>query len=497
MIEKKSAKDYFEEGNKNLDIGNYEKAIENYDKAIKLDPKYKEAYFNRAILYDGREEYDDALKDYDEAIDIDPDFKEAYYNKSCVYIKLAKYEKAFKNCSKVIDIDPHFKEVYYIRGILYGKFNKYQEALKDFSKYIDLDTEYKIKKLNELSKIKYINSPKEIKEIENILKNSLGEKWEEILKDINNKRIIDKPVNKIEFGDDLYDFIYEILFNKTYQNNLDKDEKLALIELIFKCDDLMHLFIVKENEKGKFVHYTKAKNLKFLLKKEKDLKKDEEGNLIFPKMRLNNAVYMNDPEEGKIFNNLYINDNIKNIINSHNENYTYLTCFCPKKEKDELPMWVHYADSGSGIGIVFNEKFFENTNLYRVQYLDAKNFNVAKISELKEIIDILSEDIFKYNKKTIFLELTNIILNYISYLFKDKAYSYEKEVRIIKLRDYDNAKINEDFDVPRLYIDFEKRIDVNMIDEIIVGPKGNYEEIYAYAKYLGIKKITKSNIKYR
>ena len=297
--------------------------------------------------------------------------------------------------------------------------------------------------------------------------------------------------------DDILSLIKHIVLD-----NLMKDtEKLTLIELIYYCYQLMEKIKFKKKENFQLTHYTKTGSLKFLLKKKAK----------FGKLRLSNAIYMNDPEEGKIFKNILLSqdkDNkLSNIFNndSNIKNYTYLTCFCPYDKRDILPMWVHYGDSCKGVGLVFNEKFFENQDLYYIQYIDTEKFDVNKVDEnikeeLKQIFELLLQDIFTKSDNEKFLEYTNIIINYISYFFKDKAYDYENEVRMIQFRDYESEDvcINEDFEVPRLYIEYDKEIKAKeYCEEIIVGSKGNFEEIKTYAEYVGVKKCTKSKIKYR
>ncbi|OUQ55206.1 hypothetical protein B5E58_12655, partial [Tyzzerella sp. An114] len=141
-----------------------------------------------------------------------------------------------------------------------------------------------------------------------------------------------------------------------------------------------------------------------------------------------------------------------------------------------------------------------------VQYIDTQSFNIDKMDKdikekIENIFNYLSQNIFVKNKNKYFLNYTNIILNYVSYFFKDKAYKYENEVRMIQFRDYESEDIRideENFEIPRLYIEYNKEIKAKeYCEEIIVGPKGNFEEIATYGKYVGVKECTKSKIKYR
>ena len=300
--------------------------------------------------------------------------------------------------------------------------------------------------------------------------------------------------------DNILDLIYDILKSNAL-NCLSDDESINLIRLICFCYQLMEEIKIKPSEMNKnFVHYTKASTLQFLLKKD-----------YTAKLRLNNAVYMNDPEEGQILkqiiHKLDENNDLVNLFEDNDDikNYTYLTCFSPYDKRDELPMWVHYGDNTKGVGLVFNKDFFDGIDLYKVQYVDIKNF---KSNDLKKEVKEKLEDILKFlqdNKLIIndnkeFKTYVNIILNYISYLFKDDAYEYENEVRILNYRDYNSSDIKtviSESGIPKLFIDYNKCISNKNCVEVIAGPKANYTEISAYSKYTGISKVSKSEIKYR
>lgn len=169
-------------------------------------------------------------------------------------------------------------------------------------------------------------------------------------------------------------------------------------------------------------------------------------------------------------------------------------------------MWVHYGDMGIGVTLIFNENFFEDKDLYQVQYIDTKNIDNAEeqptqlVEKIQEIFDFLSTNqVLLETKNETFIEWINIIINYVSYFFKDKAYEYEQEIRMISFRDYESEdiKIDETREVPRLYIEHPQGINKENCVEVVVGPKVNFEEVSAYVKYIGIKSVTRSNIKYR
>ena len=86
-------------------------AYENYTKAIVLNPDMCDAYFNRAQALLMNKEKDDetlklALEDFDHAIKLDPKFVDALYYKAVVQKNLKDYTGAAETLEKVLAIDP-------------------------------------------------------------------------------------------------------------------------------------------------------------------------------------------------------------------------------------------------------------------------------------------------------------------------------------------------------------------------------------------------------
>ncbi len=96
-----TAMDYFEKGNYEYDIGNCTQAIADYTKSIELNPKYPQAYNNRAFTYMRMQENDKALTDLNRALEINPNYINALMNRGDVYrdrkgdkeAAIADYEK--------------------------------------------------------------------------------------------------------------------------------------------------------------------------------------------------------------------------------------------------------------------------------------------------------------------------------------------------------------------------------------------------------------------
>lgn len=487
-------------------IGGYhDKALSDFNKIIKKD---KEIYFCMGVSYALSGQIEMAEDSYKKVINEDESIEPAYRNIAIIYLAQKKYSEAEEYLYKAEKLNPDFYGIYALKGKMYLGLKDYIKAKKYFNDAI----------------IKFEHFQKE-----NMLYTSEKGAFLTLIRENlfpnKNKNIFNKNKNVLNMNKNVFNTDVENI--STYiieEKNLTKKQKDIIITLIIRIFILLEELKANVNDCN-FSHYTRTSLLKDILKKDNS-----------SKFRLNNSIYMNDPEEGQIFKKLLKkkNKNLEKIFESSNndESYAYLSCFCKNDKNDELPMWIHYADKGDGISFVLNGNFFEAYNLYEVQYIDFENFDIEDTKEelieklksmqskkkyneitqlieklekerkikknLKKISNILNNNIFIKSKNETFIEFTNILINYVAYLFKDKAYEYENEVRIIEFRLPESTEIQlTDKDiVPKLYLEING-INKENCDKIIVGPKANYEEISTYVKYVGIKKVVRSKIKYK
>jgi len=105
--QQKKAQDFFVEGKKNINIGNYNRAISDFTEAIKLDPNCYDAYFYRGWAYGETKRYVNSIADYTQYIKIYPNSSAAYYNRGIVYYNKGKYDMAITDFEAVLRIDPN------------------------------------------------------------------------------------------------------------------------------------------------------------------------------------------------------------------------------------------------------------------------------------------------------------------------------------------------------------------------------------------------------
>jgi len=133
---------YFWQGNVRHDQKNNEKAIADYTKAINLNPKFANAYNNRAGSYSRIGKKQQAINDYTEAIKINPNFATAYNNRGSTRSDLDDKLGAINDFNEAIKIDPKHDSAYNNRGVYYSNLGNTQKAIDDFNEAIRINSKY-------------------------------------------------------------------------------------------------------------------------------------------------------------------------------------------------------------------------------------------------------------------------------------------------------------------------------------------------------------------
>lgn len=315
-------------------------------------------------------------------------------------------------------------------------------------------------------------------------------------------------------------YSYESILNNKLGNGIYHD----LLELSFHASEILHETRLRDISKFTFLYYTKAEHLRILLE-------DESESNSFYRLPIFHARHMNDPQEGKILQNLLQANDISSSDkqNLYKENYVFLKSFFSYKKddvkqvKEFLPMWVQYGDDAKGCCVILNHRTFEKNKLRRIVYLSdtgkcsedtdkkVQQFLEEFIKAYKRILSkvkkINSGDIQAQECVIKIRSLLEEIVFDISYLFKHESYKHEKEVRIIKNKTSDelnDVKVISG-QVPKLYIYNDTQ---TYIDEVILGSKMENPENYVPFIYKqGNKmwkdekknhmKVTRSRIQYK
>lgn len=290
--------------------------------------------------------------------------------------------------------------------------------------------------------------------------------------------------------------------NQAFQflmNNIDfhslprKDRAFILAHLVLMYKTILNiknscLFTHEDLSTSKSLpyHYTKLSTLKCLLADQESKK---------PRLRLWNSIYMNDAYEGKIFDKLLlysVQSGKEDLLKAYTDvaltspiqadSNVYITSF--STATDSFQMWSIYGDNEQGAAIKFGEDFFDikdnyydsvldsrigKYSLYKVKYIDTSVFQkTEKMENFRNIcthICIIEERLKLLQQqggalKSVAEEIRSFIvdrLNEVRFLFKSPSYEYEHELRLVQCSH--KPKIdNQNFAIPRLYIDVEKEI---------------------------------------
>ena len=273
---------------------------------------------------------------------------------------------------------------------------------------------------------------------------------------------------------------------------------LNQINLFFRDEQLSKVVKLRDLNAGeRMTHYTNIEAIHSMLRLPEDLKVIDSYKKIYPVLRLYNAAYMNDPEEG-----LYLFDSenlteIRSYIEEERYYQTYLASFTTHKI-DDLTMWRLYGRDGTGISIVLPAKDYkmaiesafslimnadpsniahdearkQDINLYKVSYecTDIQEKIKTKLFDLKETI--------RDNEDTENNGLEKYLYSYfakcsdeIRYLYKNPQYKIEKEFRFLAFHKLESESVKlDERKIPHLYIN-SRPILFREGSEIIIGPK--------------------------
>jgi tetratricopeptide (TPR) repeat protein len=115
-------------------------ALADYDRAIQLNPKIAQIYVNRGILKHLRlQDLPGAMTDFDQALKLEPKMTDAYIQRANLKQQQRNFPGALADYSQAITIEPRKDWAYHSRGLLkFFDLNDQVGALADFDQAITL-----------------------------------------------------------------------------------------------------------------------------------------------------------------------------------------------------------------------------------------------------------------------------------------------------------------------------------------------------------------------
>ncbi|MEG3882206.1 tetratricopeptide repeat protein, partial [Microcoleus sp. herbarium7] len=130
------AKVWFDRGNEQGNLGQFEEAINSYNQAIALKPDFHQAFSNRGQAQSNLGQFEEAINSYNQAIALKPDFHQAFSNRGISKYFLKQFEEAIDSYNQAIALKPDFHETFFNRGLAQGKLEKFEEAIDSFNQAI-------------------------------------------------------------------------------------------------------------------------------------------------------------------------------------------------------------------------------------------------------------------------------------------------------------------------------------------------------------------------
>ncbi len=513
------------------------------EKSIKSSANYyywRKEISNAIILFEALE------KKLNEISGSERDLAETYNSLGCCYVNLLEFEKANNAFSKAIETVKNYAPAYnnwafalLTESETVSSKQKRDKLLKDAWYKIHEAIRFDSKDVSYISNKAFIeyesgDYPQVLSDLKNA--RELTSKYNDFstLLKLSIDARIQNTIN--EQGDqhvEFSDFIDDLTL--IYQNERDHSkyyfEALKVYNEAKKTEDkeklrettnalLLFEFYVSELLSSVTIHdpkqdiyfYTNLGSLQRIL--------SDENDVIRHRLQLFNVNHMNDPREGKEFENTLLNA-VSNSQMAHrlydqnpattthrkrlDTDFVFLKSFT--KNDDSLPMWIHYADFGKGCCVKVSKNLFANfssdlsgddrtltTNpfdneyrLYSVLYVKdgklEKPISSTVEKNFKKAVSCFRMIDFVYNKlrdetKELVLDAIKSITRKIRYLFKSADYAYEQEMRIVVYRPVSHIKrddsdikmtpVSDKYPIPKVFVYTAKGA---TIEEIIFGPK--------------------------
>jgi tetratricopeptide (TPR) repeat protein len=112
--------------------GRMEEARVDFDRTIQLNPRYANAYYNRAELRYRQEDYAGAIEDYTQAIKIGPPDSAMFNGRGHAFYRMQAFGDALRDYGEAIKLDPSNPDPLINRGDTYSDLGQYGEAAADY-----------------------------------------------------------------------------------------------------------------------------------------------------------------------------------------------------------------------------------------------------------------------------------------------------------------------------------------------------------------------------
>ncbi|MFH1942241.1 MAG: tetratricopeptide repeat protein [bacterium] len=149
-IEKESVLDtpdnHYNQGLRELNVGQVDAAMEEFQRAIKLDPNYPGGYVGMGLATAAKEDFKAALDWVDKGIGKDDKFIDGPITKGRIYMMEKKNDDWIKDAvrqfERALKIDPNSEKAYFYMGVAYKEAYQFADAVTAFGKVVAMKGDF-------------------------------------------------------------------------------------------------------------------------------------------------------------------------------------------------------------------------------------------------------------------------------------------------------------------------------------------------------------------
>ncbi|CAD8119815.1 unnamed protein product [Paramecium sonneborni] len=139
---RKSAKDYYDQGQTSYDQQNWQQSLIYLEKAISMKPDYLNAQYLKGCCLFYLDRYSDAVKSFEKVLSLNPNHMDSYYCKGYTLNCLKRYQESIKCLNKVLTKDQNNEHVHLQIGFAYENLGFHLNALKCYDKALSINQNY-------------------------------------------------------------------------------------------------------------------------------------------------------------------------------------------------------------------------------------------------------------------------------------------------------------------------------------------------------------------
>ncbi|MEG4581573.1 tetratricopeptide repeat protein [Microcoleus sp. MON1_C5] len=134
----RAAEAWWDRGNEQYNLGDFEGAIASLDKALEIKPDYHVAWYSRGVTLGNLGRVEDAIASYDKALEIKPDYHEAWYNRGLALRNLGRLEEVIASFDKALELKPEDDAAWNNQGVALGNLGRVEDAIASYDKALKL-----------------------------------------------------------------------------------------------------------------------------------------------------------------------------------------------------------------------------------------------------------------------------------------------------------------------------------------------------------------------